>query len=151
MMPTKAMLTRLEAAKTTFLLSLFRIPTDPLLAWVENTVSRRRAVKVVCRENKGPDWRTTWLIRLWSYLGHLTRTHHLQPMQRILRACSSSWLGPDLRPAWIADLLIRRVQKVYAKWPWATAIPYWETFAQGPKALNQPHLIIISLGLGFRV
>ena len=130
MIPTRTMLRRLEAAKTTFLLSLFRVPTDPLLTWVENVVSRRRAVKTVCKHNGGPDWRVTWLRRLWQYLGHLSRTPHLQPMKHLLHFCSSARIGPELRPAWLSDLIIRRVQRVYATWPWAAEIPYWEQFAQ---------------------
>ncbi|CAE7541041.1 pol, partial [Symbiodinium microadriaticum] len=130
MVPTRAMLRRLEAAKTTFLLSLFRVPTDPLLTWVENVVSRRRAVKTVCKHNGGPDWRVTWLKRLWQYLGHLSRTSHRQLMKRLLNFCSSALIGPNLRPAWLSDLMIRRVQRVYSTWPWAAAIPYWEQFAR---------------------
>ncbi|CAE7276591.1 pol [Symbiodinium sp. CCMP2456] len=131
LMPNARALRRLEAAKNTFLLSLFRLPTDPLMSWVDNTITRRRAVKVICRQNGGPDWRKTWLLRQWSYLGHLARTSHLQPMMRILKACGlSSSIRPVPRPAWLADLLIRRVQRVYQTWPWATMIPAWEAFAQ---------------------
>ena len=131
MMPNKGALVKLEAAKTTYLLSLFRIPTDELLTWVDNVMSRRRAIKVLCRLNGGPDWRRVWLVRQWSYLGHLARTTLKQPMARILRCCSSSHVGSGgVRAGWLVDLLIRRVQRIYASWPWARELPYWEQLAQ---------------------
>ena len=131
MLPSKVALRRLEAAKTTYLLSLFRMPTDPLLPWVENVVSRRRAIKLLCRIGKGPDWRRTWLTRQWGYLGHLARTPHKQPMSRILQCCGGAQSGRSgVRVGWLVDLLIRRVQRVYATWPWAKEIPYWEDFAK---------------------
>ncbi|CAE7787727.1 ebh [Symbiodinium sp. CCMP2456] len=36
---------------------------------------------------------------------------------------------PPPRRSWLVDLLIYRVQRIYQTWPWATAIPSWETFA----------------------
>ena len=57
MLPNRTALRKLEAAKTTFLLSMLRVPTDPLLSWLDNRVSRRRAVKLTCRLANGPDWR----------------------------------------------------------------------------------------------
>ena len=131
LMPNQAALTKLEAAKTTYLLSLFRVPTDMLLSWIENVMSRRRAVKVLCRLGGVPDWRRIWLRRQWAYLGHLARTTQKQPMARLLRHCSSSRICTGgVRPGWLVDLLIRRVQRVYALWPWAREFPYWEQLAQ---------------------
>ncbi|CAE7686334.1 pfp [Symbiodinium microadriaticum] len=130
LMPNQVALRRIEAAKNTFLLSLFRLPTDALMPWVDNVISRRRAVKLICKQVGGPDWRKTWLLRQWSYLGHLARTQHVQPMMRILRAVGAAHAGPEVRPSWTTDLLIRRVQRIYQTWDWAHHIPAWETFAQ---------------------
>ena len=129
-MPNQAALRRIEAAKNTFLLSLFRLPTDVLMPWVDNVISRRRAIKVICKQIGGPDWRKIWMLRQWSYLGHLARTPHLQPMMRILQAVGAAHAGPQIRASWTADLLIRRVQKIYRTWAWAQDIPAWETFAK---------------------
>ena len=130
LIPTKQALRRIESAKNTFLLSLFRLPTDPLLSWTDNTISRRRAVRYLCKANRGPDWRATWLQRQWAYLGHLARTAHRQPMQKLLAMCSSNRVGTSIRASWVSDLLIRRVQRIYSTWPWAQSIPHWEQFAQ---------------------
>ena len=131
MIPNKLALRKLEGSKNTFLLSLFRLPTDPLLTWIENTVSRRRAIKVICRQNRGPDWREVWLTRIWSYLGHLARTPYRQPMKRILLACTRDRINPsDIKPSWVTDLLIRRVQRIYEHWDWASEWPSWELMAK---------------------
>ncbi|CAE7911728.1 unnamed protein product [Symbiodinium necroappetens] len=54
-----------------------------------------------------------WLTRIWSYLGHLDR---ISPS--------------DVRPSWVADLLIRRVQRIYDHWDWASEWPSWELMAK---------------------
>ena len=139
--PNKVALRRLEAAKNTFLLSLFRLPTDPLMGWVDNVVTRRRAVRVICKVNGGPDWRRTWMTRQWAYLGHLARTRHLQPMMKILQAVGTASSGPPVPASWTTDLLIRRVQRIYQTWTWAREIPAWETFARDrTQWLNHAHL-----------
>ena len=105
LIPTKQALRRIESAKNTFLLSLFRLPTDPLLSWIDNTISRRRAVRYLCQVNGGPNWRAVWLGRQWAYLGHLARTPHKQPMRRLLTMCHSRNIGGTLQAGWLADLL----------------------------------------------
>ncbi|CAE7912395.1 unnamed protein product, partial [Symbiodinium sp. KB8] len=54
-----------------------------------------------------------WLTRIWSYLGHLDR---ISPL--------------DVKPSWVADLLIRRVQRIYDHWDWASEWPSWELMAK---------------------
>ena len=108
MLPDRVAIRKLESMKHTMLLSLFRIPTDTLLSWIDNVASRRRAVKLICQEHGGPQLGRTWLSRQWSSVGHLARTTQLQPMRRILSACGGGRVGPVVRPSWVADILVRR-------------------------------------------
>ena len=82
MLPSKAALRKLEAAKTTFLLSMFRVPTDPLLSWLDNWVSRRRAVKLTCRLANGPDWAPGMADKASGLLGALGEVISVTPDEK---------------------------------------------------------------------
>ena len=114
MYPDTRSLKTIEGNKNTDLLSLCRVGTDPLLPWLENTVSRRRAVRLACMIAKGPDWRRMWLCRLWNYYGHLARSPIQHPMRVLLNVCSSSNLRRGLKASWVSDLPIRKLQKICA-------------------------------------
>ena len=115
MFPDKRTLRQIEASKNTYLLSIRRVGTDPLMHWVSNTTSRRRGVRLMCSLAAGPDWRRTWLRRFWSYYGHLARCSILHPQRLLLRACSSSNFSRGLKPSWIVDVGFRRLQRVYSQ------------------------------------
>ena len=55
--PTTHLLRKVESLRNTLLLSLFRLPTDGLLDWVTNEVSRRRVVRHLCDKLPNmPQW-----------------------------------------------------------------------------------------------
>ena len=123
----------IEGHKNTYLLSLCRVAIDPLLPWLDNLVSRRRAVRLMCRIAHGPDWRRMWLRRLWTYHGHLARSKILHPMRRLVSTCTLTNLRRGLRPSWILDLSIRKLQKVYTGLVSEVVrrdCPAWEIYAQ---------------------
>ena len=93
-------------------------------------MARRRAVRLTCGLVGGPDWRKAWLKRLWLYHGHLARCATDHPMTRILRVCSSANLRRGLRPIWIADLSIRKLQKVFSRLEHVEQYVYWVEAAQ---------------------
>ena len=88
MFPDMRMLKSIEGSKNTYLLSLCRVGTDVLMSWIDNTVSRRRSVRLLCSRVQGPDWRRAWLKRVWNYHGHLARCPVEHPMKQIARICS---------------------------------------------------------------
>ena len=93
-------------------------------------MARRRAVRLTCGLVGGPDWRKAWLKRFWLYHGHLARSTVDHPMTRILRVCSSTNLRRGLRPRWIADLSVRKLQKVFSRLECAEQYVCWEEAAQ---------------------
>ncbi|CAE7254989.1 unnamed protein product, partial [Symbiodinium microadriaticum] len=68
--------------------------------------------------------------RFWLYHGHLARSVIDHPMTRILRVCSSTNLRRGLRPRWIADLSVRKLQKVFSRLEHAEQYVCWEEAAQ---------------------
>ena len=113
--PDQKALRQIESRKNTYLLSICRVGTDPLMHWVDNTISRRRAVRLMCSLANGPDWRRVWLRRFWSYHGHVARCKISHPQRVLVGMCSSANFTRGLRAAWIADLPIRKLQRVYVK------------------------------------
>ena len=114
MYPDTRSLKTIEGNKNTYLLSLCRVGTDPLLPWLGNTASRRRAVRLACMIAEGPDWRRMCLCRLWNYYGHLARSPIQHPMRVLLNVCSSSNLRRGLKASWVSDLPVRKLQKICA-------------------------------------
>ena len=87
----------------------------------------------MCRIAHGPDWRRMWLRRLWTYHGHLARSKILHPMRRLVSTCTLTNLRRGLRPSWILDLSIRKLQKVYTGLVSEVVrrdCPAWEIYAQ---------------------
>ena len=115
MFPDQRALRQIESHKNAYILSICRVGTDPLMHWVDNTISRRRAVRLMCALARGPDWRNVWLRRVWSYHGHLARCQIAHPQRVLLRMCSSSNLKRGLRAAWLTDLATRKLQRAYSK------------------------------------
>ena len=137
--PDQKSLRQLESHKNTYLLSICRVGTDPLMHWVDNTISRRRAVRLMCLMANGPDWRKVWLKRFWTYHGHLARCKLQHPQRILLSVCSSANLTRGLRASWITDLPIRKLQRVYTKLLENDAMHQaapglWEVQAQDRKA-----------------
>ena len=136
MYPDFKTLKSIEGHKNTYLMSLCRVGTDALLPWLENTVSRRRAVRLMCASVRGPDWRRMWLRRFWTYHGHLARCSIQHPMRRLVSTCTVTNLRRGLKASWVMDLHIRKLQKVYTRIaPEAVRIDYpaWETCARNRK------------------
>ena len=137
--PDQKALRQLESHKNTYLLSICRVGTDPLMHWVDNTISRRRAIRLMCSMANGPDWRRVWLKRFWTYHGHLARCKIPHPQRELVGVCSSANLTRGLKASWIADLSIRKLQRVYAKMLENEAMHQdvaglWEVQAQNRKA-----------------
>ena len=130
MFPDMRMLKSIEGSKNTYLLSLCRVGTDMLLSWIDNTVSRRRSVRLLCSKVQGPDWRRAWLTRVWKYHGHLARCLVEHPMKQIARTCSSGNLRRGLRASWLTDLTVRKLQRVFVKLPGIGECRNWEEAAQ---------------------
>ena len=130
MFPDMRMLKSIEGSKNTYLLSLCRVGTDMLMSWVDNTVARRRSVRLLCSRVQGPDWRRAWLKRVWTYHGHLARCLVEHPMKQIARTCSSGNLRRGLRASWLTDLTVRKMQRVFLKLPGIGECRSWEEAAQ---------------------
>ncbi|CAE7210338.1 rsmF, partial [Symbiodinium necroappetens] len=130
MFPDMRMLKSIEGSKNTYLLSLCRVGTDVLMSWIDNTVSRRRSVRLLCSRVQGPDWRRAWLKRVWTYHGHLARCPVEHPMKQIARICSSGNLRRGLRASWLTDLTVRKLQRVFLKLPGIGTCHSWEEAAQ---------------------
>ena len=121
---------------THLVLGVPTVGTDPLLPWVDNWISRRCAVTLMCSVSRGPDWRKMRLRRFWTYYGHFARSSTQHPMQRLVGVCTVSNLHRGLRASWITDLPIRKLQKVYSHLvsePERSVCPAWEVYAQDRK------------------
>ena len=110
--PTTYLDKKVEPLRNTLLLSLLRLPTDELLDWVANEVSRRRAVRYLCDKLPNmPQWSKQWRTRFWTYWGHAAREHHQSPIRMIIRIIIKRGY---VKAAEIIDTDPRKIEKSYA-------------------------------------
>ena len=107
--PSKKALRSLESFKHTLLLSLLKLQSDPFQGFVVNTISRRRAVKVLCEVHKSARWGELWLQR-----GHILRHKADLPLQSLLQLCSPWRVFTGRTGA--ADLLYFMPRKLQLFW-----------------------------------
>ena len=91
--PTLRSLKSLESFKHTMLLSLLKLDVDPLIPFLSNTVSGRKAVKATCHAHKCKRWGTLWLQHMWSFWGHALRSGLGLPLHKIIASCNSFAAG----------------------------------------------------------
>ena len=128
----------LESFKHTLLLSLLKLQSDPLQGFVVNTISRRRAVKVLCEVHRSARWGELWLQRLWNFWGHILRHRVNLPLQTLLGMCSS-WRVLSGRTA-ASDLLFfipRRLQIFWNQVRDRSPFPDVESLSQDREAWSQ--------------
>ena len=113
--PTTALLRKVDSLRNTLLLSLLRSPTDELLDWVSNEVSRRRAIRYLCDKLPNmPQWSKQWLTRYWTYWGHAAREHYQSPIRAFIEEVQ--WFRIKrgyIRAVDIIDTDPRRLEKSY--------------------------------------
>ena len=98
------------------LLSLLRIDFDPLLPFLTNTTSRRRAVRYICSAHSSDSWGELWLTRLWNFWGHALRSGNTLPVQVLLRSCNSHAVGrPRVPKSFVLDFAPRKLQKFWLR------------------------------------
>lgn len=126
--PTTALLRKIDAMRNTLLLSLLRLPTDGLLDWVTNEVSRRRSVRVLCELLPGmPQWGKQWLSRYWAYWGHATRENANSPIRVVISSVNWFRIRRGHTPAaGVVDTDVRKIQKVYDALRHKYLPSYWE-------------------------
>ena len=128
--PTVKALRSLESFKHTLLLSLLKLDSDPLIPFLSNTISRRRAVKAVCHAHGCKRWGSLWLEHLWSFWGHALRSTLALPLHELMRACSSFAAGRTRVPRHvIVDLIPRQLQLFWQRrrqtlppYPWVEVL-----------------------------
>ena len=99
--PLHAVAQQLRSLQTTFLLSMCRLPTDPLATCSENWKSRRRAAKMAAQSCNHRPWDAVHLESFMNYWGHAARMDPelLRPIQRVLQVRDQEWMErhPEIR------------------------------------------------------
>ena len=129
--PSCRSLKSIDAFKHTLLLSLLRIDVDPLLPYLTNTISRRRAVRYICYEHGSNSWGELWLTRLWNFWGHAFRSGNALPLQAILQTCNSHVVGRSRVPkSFVIDFVPRKLQKFWCRVRSNSPYPFIGVLAQ---------------------
>ena len=124
--PTTVLLRRIDAMRNTLLLSLLRLPTDGLLDWVTNEVSRRRSVRILC-DSLMPQWGRQWLSRYWAYWGHAARESKDSPIRVVISCVNWFRIRRGRTPAaGVVDADVRKIQKAYDAFRHRYLPSYWE-------------------------
>ena len=113
--PNTSLLRKADAMRNTLLISLLRLPTDGLLDWVTNEVSRRRAIRVLCEKLPNmPPWGRQWLVRYWTFWGHAAREPPDSPVKRVILCVNWFRIRRKLISAsGVLDTDPRKIRKVY--------------------------------------
>ena len=129
--PSRKSLRSLEAFKHTLLLSLLKIQIDPLQPFLINTITRRRAVKVICEVLNSQRWGQVWLSRLWTFWGHALRSRQRLPLRQLLNKCSSfRVLSGRVAASCLQDFLPRKLQLAWNVLRGESPFPDIESLAQ---------------------
>ncbi|CAE6933351.1 unnamed protein product [Symbiodinium sp. CCMP2592] len=130
--PTVTLLRKVDSMRNTLLLSLLRLPTDPLLDWVTNEVSRRRGVRILCDKlPRMPQWAQHWLQRFWRYWGHAARERPDSPLRQYFMCLTGFRLRRRLtQPAAVVDTDARKLQQVYTCFRFKYSYSMWMDAAE---------------------
>ena len=130
MWPTQRLLRRVAALQNTFLMGPLGLACDYTLGWLADEMVRRRAVKETCLRLQGTDWARTWVLRLWGYWGHVSRSTQDLPIVHMFRTCHFAAVATgSVRASWVQETIPRKLQRAYGGFRRASWAHAWELLA----------------------